>query len=90
MRKLDLSTLKRNLARAIANHETVEIGGGKFSGDELRDLMAAIVVAENWQWIEEFGIYGHAPSGYPRITIPVFAPKQVEHLMDAVHLKRSS
>lgn len=38
----NLTTIKANLKKAIRNRETVVIGGGKFSGEELTSLLMAV------------------------------------------------
>lgn len=38
----DLTTLQRNLTKAIKDRETITIGGGTFKGSELVSLLAAI------------------------------------------------
>ncbi len=39
----DLTTIERNLKRAIASRETITIGGGTFAGRELESLRMAVV-----------------------------------------------
>lgn len=38
----NLATLKANIEKAIRDRETVTIGGGDFSGDELQSLLWAV------------------------------------------------
>lgn len=47
----NLQTILANLDRAIRNKETIDIGGGTFSGDELKSLRE--VIAEKIQDIQE-------------------------------------